>query len=145
MRLRVLCISVVNIIRRHQRNIKLLAQPDKCHIDRFLVRYPVILKLQEIVASAKAVQVFQNCIFCFLIKPLYDKPRNLSGKTCRQRNNALMVLPQYFHIHTRLVIIALCKAFADNFHEIRIALIIFCKQNKMVIPFLTACRFLIKS
>ena len=105
----------------------------------------MVLQFQKIISPSKAVEIFLNAVFCFLIKPFYDKARHFARKTCRKRNNTLMVLVKNLHIDTRLIIIPLCKTNADNLHQIRIPDVIFCQQNQVVIPVLTTRKLLIKT
>ncbi len=56
-----------------------------------------------------------------------------------------MICLQHLHIHPGLVIISLCKALADNLHQIGIAGVILRQQHQVVIAVLAAGEFLVKA
>ena len=55
MRLRILCIGIVAVVGSHQRDVQLPADRHQLHVYQALCRYPVILKLQEIIARAEGI------------------------------------------------------------------------------------------
>ena len=124
MRLRIFCIRIVNIISCHQGNIQLLAHAHQCCINCLLLRYAMILQFQEIIAFSKAGFITECCLLCLIIKSLGDVALYLTRKTCGQADDSLMKLVQYFHIHTRLIIIPFRKATAHDLHQIGITLVI---------------------
>ena len=56
-----------------------------------------------------------------------------------------MIFLQHFIVYPRFIIISLSKSSGYDLHQILIALIILCKQNKMIISVLSSCLFSIKS
>ena len=86
----------------------------------------MILQLKEIVALAKAFFIFFRCLFRLLIKSFCEQSWHLARKARGERDNALMVLFEDFHVHARSIIIPLGKSLADNLHQVGITRVIFC-------------------
>ena len=87
----ILGISIVGVIGCHQRNGQLPAQLQKLRVDQLLLRDPVILQLQEIVALPKAVPVTDRRLSGLIDQPFLDVPWNLSCQAGRKRNDPLMI------------------------------------------------------
>ena len=134
MRLPVLFVDIMGIVRNNHRDAGFFGQPHHAHIDGTLIRDAMILHLQIIIALAKDLQMTQCCFFCFLILLLTQVSRNLTSQACRKCNDTLMVFLQHLHVHTRFIIIALRVATCHDLTEVVVSLVVFCKQNEMVIP-----------
>ena len=129
----VILVRVVHIVRRYKRNIQLLAHAQKLLVYQLLIRNSVILQLQKVIVLSKQILVITSGLPCLLIQPPHQITRHLTGKAGTQRNDALMILFQRFSVYARPIIKALYKSNRDNFHQICIALIIFCKQHHVII------------
>ena len=138
-------ISIMYVVRGHERNFQFPAHIQKRRINRFLGRNAVVLKFQEKIAFAETVFIFPRGLFRFIQHTFLNIPLHLARQTGGKRNNSLMKFPQDFHIHTRPVIISFRMSPADDFRKILIADIIFRQKNEMVIPVFAAGQFFIKT
>ena len=144
MGLRVLRIGIVDVVGGYQRNPCLLGHLHKLLVHQRLIRYPVILKFQEIIVFTENIPVFKGCLFRLIVKPLHDISLDLPGKTGAQGNDPFMIFSEELLVHTRPVIISLHKAFRDDLHQIRIAFIVLRKKDKVIISVVTARHFPVK-
>ena len=84
-------------------------------------------------------------LLCLFVKSTDDITRNFSGKAGRQTDQTLMILFECLKIHPWTVIIPFRKTDGNNLHKIRIALVIFCKENQMIVSILPMAGFPVKT
>lgn len=87
MRFCILGIGIVGVIGCHQRNGQLPAQLQKLRVDQLLLRDPVILQLQEIVALPKAVPVTDRRLSGLIDQPFW---MYLGTSPARQAESAMI-------------------------------------------------------
>ena len=104
-------VSIVDIIGSHQSDPCFLRHFKQMLVHQPLFRYAMILEFEEIIVLSENVLIFQRSLFSLIVKPLCDIPLYLSGQTCAQGNDPLMVFSQKLFIYTRLIIVSLNKAF----------------------------------
>ena len=63
----IILVSIMHIVRRDQRNMQLLAHPQKLLIDEPLVRNSVILELQKVIVLSENFLILQRGLPRFLI------------------------------------------------------------------------------
>ena len=64
----------------------------------------MILHLKEIIALAKDLLVLQRRFLGVLIAVFLKEPRDFARKTCREGDNALVVLSEQLSVHARSII-----------------------------------------
>ena len=84
--------GIVHIIGHNQRNIQFPAHPEQYRIYRFLIRYAMVLHLQEKVAFAETGLIFPGCFFRLIQKPFYDIALHFACQTGRKSDNTFMKL-----------------------------------------------------
>jgi hypothetical protein len=144
-RLGVRCISVVNVIGGHKRDIHFLADGKKCRVNGPLFRQSMVLKLEEIIALAEAVKVLLSAGSCLSHHTFKYVSRKLARDTGRKGDNALMIFIENLEIHSGPVIIAFRESDTYNLTKVSIADIILGKKYKVVITLLTASDFFVKT
>ena len=140
----VIFISIMDIVGGYQGYVQFPAHLQQFRVHLSLFRISVILKFQKIIALPKACLIFPGRFPGLFRLPLCDISLHFPRQAGRQGYESFMILIQDFHIHTGLVIIPLCKAFADNFHQILITDFIFRQQHKMIISVFTPGKLLVK-
>ena len=128
----------MGVVGGHQRDVQLLAHLQKLRVHQALVRNPVVLQFQEIVALAEAFLVLPGGLPGLLRQVLHDVALHFPRKAGGQRDQPLMVTVQDFHVHPGLVIIPFREALADNLHQVGVAGVVLRQQDKMVVPVLAA-------
>ena len=93
----------------------------------------MILNFQEVIVLAEDVNILLYQPVSLILVVLNQCPRHITGNTGRQADNSLMVLPQKFLVHTRLIVHALDIGQRHQLYQILIAGLIFSQQNQMVI------------
>src|SRR5579872_6642093 len=83
--------------------------------------------------SAENIFIFSCDYFSFLIIPCYQIGRDHPSGAGRHGDKPVPMLVQKLQIDPRLIIKTFRMTFRDKLHQILIAGIIFCKQNKMMI------------
>ena len=138
MGIRILCVSVVHVIRSHQFNACLSTHPKQLLIHQFLLWYPMILQFKKIITFSKYLLMLQCCFLRFFIHAPCQIFLHFSSQASAQSNDSLMVLFQNRAIHTRLIIIPFRIALGHDLHQIAVAFVILCQKNQMVIPVIPA-------
>ena len=105
----------------------------------------MILQFQEKVSLSKNILVSQCSRFCILIHPSGKKSRHFTRKAGTQSDQTFMIFFKKLQIHTRFIIETFHETFGHDFHQVRIALVIFCKKNKMVITVISAPDLTVKT
>ena len=145
MGIRIFCVRVVNIIRRHQLDAGFCREAHQLLIDHPLLRDAVILQFQEEIAFSENLLIPQCGLFSHLVLVPHHRTRHLTCKAGGKRDNALVILFQNLHVDTRLIVKSIDKARRNNLHQIGIARIIFRQQNQMVVPVLSAAGFAVET
>ena len=131
MRLRVPLTDIMHVIRRQQRNAKLLRQLFQLRIHHFILRQPVILNLQEEIIHPENILKLQRFPSGPVIIPVQQTKLNPAGETGRQGDDALTVRPEFLFINPRLEIKSPFICIGDNLNQIVVSLIVFCQKNQM--------------
>ena len=134
MRHHIFLVSVVNVVRCHQRNSRLTAHAQQLRIDHVLLRNSMILKFQKEVALSENIQIPQSSFLSLLVHPAHEIPRDLSCQAGRQRYDTLVVFAQQIEIYPRFIIKTFSKATGYDLHQITVSRIILCQKNQVIIP-----------
>ena len=144
-RLCILCQCIMNVIGRNQFDPCLTVHLEQLLIYILLLGNSMILQFQEKVSLSKNILVSQCSRFCILIHPSGKKSRHFTRKTGTQSDQTFMIFFKKLQIHTRFIIETFHETFGHDFHQVRIALVIFCKKNKMVITIISAPDLTVKT
>ena len=98
--------SVVQIVRRDKRQVKLFGQTVQICLHITLDIKPVIHDLAIEIVLAKDVTEFCCRCDCLLVLPQTQTSLNFSGRTSGRGDEPFRVGLQYFAVHTRLVQLA---------------------------------------
>ena len=132
-RLRVLLMHIVDVVRRHESDAKLLRQLYDARECRLFIGNSMILNLKEEVLSSKDADILLDELFRALSLAAQDRLRNLARHAGAEAYKSLMVLAQDVLVDARLVVHALRIGERDEFHEASIAFIILRKKNQMIV------------
>ena len=140
----ILRIRVMHVVGDHQRDIQFLTHGKQGGIHQPLCRNPMVLQLQEKIPLSEAFLVFQRRLFRLVHQTFLDVPRHLSRQAGGKGDDSLMILIQKFHIHTGLIVKALCETAADDFHQVGVSRIVLRQQDQMIIPVVPAACLSVK-
>lgn len=104
MGLNVLRIRVVDVVGGHQGDFKLFAHAQQRLIHSLLIRNPVILQLQKIIAFSKDLFIFQGLLLGLIVETLYNISLHLPGQAGAQSDDPFVEFLQHLHIHPGPVI-----------------------------------------
>ena len=133
MRSRIVRIGVMDIVGADQFDAGLLAHAHQLLIDQFLCLDPVALQFQKIIIFSKDGTVLKGDLLCLLIHATLQITGYHTRQAGTQGDDALVVLFQCLHIHTRFVVVAIHKTNGNDLDQILIADIIFCQEYQMII------------
>ena len=140
----ILRIRVMHVVGDHQRDVQLLTHGKQSGIHHPLRRNPMVLQLQEKIPLSEALLVFQGRLFRLVHQTFLDVPRHLSRQAGGKGDDSLMILIQKLHIHTGLIVKALCETAADDFHQVGVSRIVLRQQDQMIIPVVPAACLSVK-
>ena len=142
---RVLLIGIVDVIGRHQGDPVFLMHVQQGGIDGLLVLIAMVLQLQEEILFPEDVPVAQGRLFRLGDIAADDIPGHFPRQTGGRADNALVEFPQQVQVHPGLVIIALGKGAADDFHQIGITGIVLRQKDQMIISVISRVLFPVKT
>ena len=142
-RFRIFPVHVVNIVSADHWDPCFSAEADQFRIDeRFLIK-PLILNLEVEIIFAENISQFERFCLRALIITVEQAALHLPRQTCRQRNDAVAVLPQQFFIHARFVVKPLCKSSGDDFNQVPVTVVVLRQQNQMPLIFILVRLFVL--
>ena len=136
---------VMTVIRTHKFNARFLTHPQQLWIYDSLRGNSMILQFKKKIASSENILIPESCGFRLLVTVSCKVGSNLSRQTGRKRDDPFVIFSEKLQVDSRLIIKALCKAPAGNFHQIVISLQVLRQQDQMIIAVLTGSGFPVKS
>ncbi|MBA7654041.1 hypothetical protein ES703_61915 [subsurface metagenome] len=126
----------MDIISRHQRNVKLTAHRNERLVYLLQLRNGVPLHFQ--VEIAKGLPIPQGGLFRLLKMPDTNKLGNLTNDTTGEGNETIVILLQKLLIHPRFIVETLKMCLGGKLNQILISGLIPGEENKVVIVFITS-------
>jgi len=127
----VLLPEIVGIVGTHQRNARLVVEPQQLPVHLGLVGDTVVLQLQIKAVLTEDVPHGQGVFLRPVIVTVQYSAGDLTGQTSRQRNKALGVFPQQVHVDTGLDVKAFGECLTHHIGQIPIACLVLAQQHQM--------------
>ena len=140
----ILLLYVVDVVRRHEADARLIAQALQQRIDGGFLLQTLILNLQEEVSFSKYIEIFQSLRFRTLVIAPRQRLLHPSGQTGAGGDDSAAVSAQQFIVDPRFIIKAFRITTGDYFDQIPVSLVRFRQENQMSRP-LVALRILVEA
>ncbi len=131
MRLRIFAADVVDVVGSYQGNARLAVQSFDIGQDFQLFFQPLVLHLEEKMILAENLPQGQRFFFRRFVIVIKQKALHPARKASGQGDDAPAVLPQHVVVDARLVVKPADKAFRYDFHQVFIAVLVFCQKHQM--------------
>gem|GEM_PF-4247483 len=126
-------IHVVTVVRRDQRDTRLITEHDQVLVDLRLLGELIALDLEIVIASSEDTVVPERSILRLLRIVLEDICRDLAGHTRRQRDQALGILLEKLVIDSRLIVETFGETGGNQTVQVLQAFVILREEHQMVV------------
>ena len=124
--------QIVCVVRHDKREVQFFSKLTNMSVDGSLLRNAVILQFQIKMPRAENFRVFTRGLLRRVQILLHDRLRDTARKAGGERDQALVMLPQQFHIHAGAVVKPFGKAERNHIAEVPVAHLVFTEQDQMV-------------
>src|SRR5919107_5238405 len=114
--LRVAPSRVVRVVGSNERYLCVFVELEEALVDTPLLGDAMILHLQK--DRVEDLRILEDQLACLIHAAFEDACRYLGGEAAGEADNSLAVLPEYLHVHARLIVEAFEETTGGELHEV---------------------------
>ena len=133
-RLSILLLYVMDVVRRHERDARLLVQTLHQRQYPCLLFEPLILQFEIIVSLTEYLEVFEGFSLRPLIVSRHQKSRDHACKTRGKTYQSFAMFPEDVLVYTRLIVMTLYPARRNKLYKVLISRLVFRQKDEMILP-----------